>query len=308
VNNVNIITISSDLGAGRKGAKLGPAEIVKILKNSKHILANVPVLEVFSEFDEDTHKCETAKNLESILTLQQNVLSTIQQALKNNIFPLILSGDHSNGAGVIAAVKDFYPDKTIGVIWIDAHADLHSPYTTPSGNLHGMPLAASLAITNIERQINTVSKKEEELWQKLIKLGSKQISPKISPENLVFIALRDCEEQEVAIINDLNIKHFNPQQIATLGIDKVAEQTLNHLNKCDLIIVSFDADSLDPAISSGTGTPVVNGLSINDATYLLKQFITIKNIAAFELTEVNPLLDRINPMEEVAANLLISVF
>lgn len=307
MNNVNIITIASDLGAGRKGAKLGPSEIVKILQKTNHHLANAPVLEVVSNYEEDPQKYQSAKNLEGILALQQQVVSNIQQVIQNNGFPLILSGDHSNGSGVIAAIKDFYPDKTIGVIWIDAHADLHSPYTTPSGNVHGMPLAASLAIANNQKQINAIGKKEEDLWQKLEKLGSKKISPKIFPENLVFIALRDCEEQETSIIHELNIKNFIPEQIAVLGIERVAEETLNHLNNCDLIIVSFDVDSLDPAISSGTGTPVVNGLSIKDATYLLKHFVAAKKIAAFELTEVNPLLDRNNPMEEVAANLLTSV-
>lgn len=308
VNNVNIITIESDLGAGRKGAKLGPPEIVKLLKNSNHALSNAPVFTIKSDFEEDNQKYTLAKNLDGILAVQQQVIEQIQNVLQNQQFPLIFSGDHSNGAGVIAAIKDFYPEKTLGVIWVDAHADLHSPLTTPSGNVHGMPLAASLAVRYNRKQVNTPGKKEEELWQKLEKLGSNQISPKILPENLVFIALRDCEEEEVTVINELNIKQFTPQQIADLGIEKVATETLQHLGHCDLIMVSFDVDSLDPTISSGTGTPVVNGLSLNNAITLLKHFKAEKKLVAFELTEVNPLLDRNNPMEEVATNLLTQVF
>jgi len=308
VINVNIVTVESDLGAGKKGAKLGPSEILKHIQLYNHALSKAPVYPVEIITSEDSNKLPLAKNLDSILPLQQQVIVNIQQILKNNAFPLILSGDHSTGAGVIAAIKDFYPQKNLGVIWIDAHADLHNPHTTPSGNVHGMPLAASLAIRHQQNTKNKPAKKEEELWLEFEKLGSNKITPKILPQNLVFIALRDFEQEEIDIINQLQIKYYTPQHIAQNSIKQVATETLDYLNTCDIILVSFDVDSMDPSVSSGTGTAVVNGLQFNQAADLLHLLTKSNKLVALEITEVNPLLDRVNPMEEVTAKLLTRVF
>lgn len=308
MNNVKILTIESDFGAGIKGAKHGPSKLLSILKNTNHFLAKLPVETVGSDNIEEDNKFVFAKNINSVLEIQMEAVTKIQQILSDNSFPLVISGDHSNGMAAISAIKDLYQDKTIGVIWVDAHADLHSPFTTPSGNMHGMPLAACLGVENLNEGHNKPSKKEIEFWQKLERLGSNKITPKILPENLVIIELRDFEEEEISLINQLNIKYYTPKDRENIGVKTIAQQTLDYLKHCDYILVSFDVDSLDPSISHGTGTPVVNGLSVNQAVELLSAFKNSEKLIAFEMTEINPLLDRNNPMEEVACKILTSVF
>jgi arginase len=139
-------------------------------------------------------------------------------------------------------------------------------------------------------------------------LGSKKISPKILPSDLVFIDLRDTEEDEDIILENKNISFYTPQKRTEIGIEQILEKTLEQLSHCDFIYVSFDVDSLDPNISIGTGTPVPNGMSENESVYLLKSLINHPKTVAFEITEINPLLDRENPMEEVVVRILEKVF
>jgi len=160
----------------------------------------------------------------------------------------------------------------------------------------------------LDDEDNEVSEKEIKLWQQLLTLGDKKITPKILPEDLVFIDLRDFEEEEELIISNMGIKYFTPETRASIGIEAILSQTLAHLISCDLIYVSFDVDSLDPEISIGTGTPVPNGLSIDEATFILSSLLKNEKIVGLEFTEINPLLDRDKPMELVAASLINKIF
>ncbi len=302
-----VITIESDFGAGKKGAKFGPQAVLKQLSLLNNILfQNANVIRVQADDLESGLAHPFSKNIEAIYEVQQRALKIIEGVLLDNKFPFVLSGDHSNGAAVVSAIKNHYDDKKLGVIWIDAHADLHSPFTTPSGNMHGMPLAVSLGVADDDND-NDVDEKDISLWQQLLHLGSKKISPKILAQDLVFIDLRDFEEEEETLIKNLGIKYFTPKTRKEIGIENILSQTLNHLASCDIIYVSFDVDSLDPEISIGTGTPVANGLSIDEAQYLLRNLLNNEKLVGFEITEVNPLLDRDKPMEIVAAKLLNSV-
>lgn len=308
MKNVKIITVESDFGAGTRGAKLGPRAFLKsINKLNPSLFENTQVDTVNTSDLEPNEEPETAKNIEIIITIENRIIDLVQKALEANEFPLIISGDHSNGLGGISGLKNHYPDKTIGVIWIDAHADLHSPYTSPSGNIHGMPLAAALGIGSKKDNKFYLTDEVTEKWNHLIKLGDKKISPKILPENLVFVDIRDLEPEEVTIISDLSIKSFTPHDIKNLGLTEIAKQTLEHLENCDYLYLSFDVDSLDPAVSYGTGTPVPAGLQIDEAIQLLKMFLVQPRLKVFEITEINPLLDRNNPMEEVAAEIIEKV-
>jgi len=307
---LKVITIESDFGAGKKGAKLGPQATLKQLQIlGNQTFCNSEVIRVQADGLETENLPPFSKNIESIFDVHQRALLAVESVLAENKFPFVISGDHSNGAAVISAIKNFYHDKKLGVIWIDAHADLHSPFTTPSGNMHGMPLAVNLGVDDgLDGDDNEVSEKEIKLWQQLLALGSKKITPKIFPEDLVFIDLRDFEEEEELIINNMGIKYFTPETRKSIGIEAILLQTLEHLNSCDLIYVSFDVDSLDPEISIGTGTPVPDGLSLSEAGFLLTSFLENKKIIGLEFTEINPLLDRDKPMELVAANLINQIF
>lgn len=307
---LTVLTIESDFGAGKKGAKLGPQATLKqleVLNNSK--FKKSTKIRVESKNLESENLPPFSKNIDSIIDIHQRAIFEIENVLEKGNFPFIISGDHSNGSAIISGIKNYYPDKKLGVVWIDAHADIHSPFTTPSGNMHGMPLAVTLGVSHgTNDDDNVVDEKEIKLWQQLLTLGDKKITPKILPQDLVFIDLRDFEDEEEAIIKKMGIKYFTPKIRKEIGIPEVLKQTTEHLASCDLIYVSFDVDSLDPEISIGTGTPVPNGLSIADAEFLLSSLLKNEKLVGLEFTEINPLLDRDKPMEVVAANLINTIF
>jgi arginase len=304
-----LITVESDFGAGRSGAALGPQAVLHELRET-----NFPGvdLEDYIRLAPDTAPATSespfSKNIENIRNFQEKIVVNVQDILRTNRVPFVLSGDHSSANAVISGIKDYHANARIGVIWVDAHADLHSPYTTPSGNVHGMPIAALMGDDHREMARNQPQEITKTLWEVLKKLGRKRISPKIESRDLVFIALRSTEMEEERIISKEGIKTFRPADIKTLGIAQVAAKTLEHLRNCQYLYVSFDVDSLDPSLSVGTGTPVENGLSLDEATHLLKTFTAEKKLVGFEVTEVNPILDIKSPMEKVVCELLQRVF
>ncbi|MCC6684544.1 MAG: arginase family protein [Bacteroidia bacterium] len=156
----------------------------------------------------------------------------------------------------------------------------------------------SLGINNDEDKINNPSQFELDAWEQLKRAGSKKICPKINPEDLLFIDLRDLEKQEWDVIQRLGIKYFTPPKRKQLGIASVVEEAMQYFAHHDLVYVSFDVDSMDVNVSKGTGTPVPGGLSVDDAMYIWKHLFTWEKTVAFEVTEINPLLDRENQMAE----------
>lgn len=244
-----------------------------------------------------------AKRIKGIYTLNERLAIELQKTIvKENSIPIVLAGDHSSAIGTIAGLKMAYPNKRLGVIWIDAHADIHSPYTTPSGNMHGMPIACSLGEDNKERQINKLDDETSEYWEKLKSLGG--ICPKINYEDLVYIALRDFEAPEDYLIKKNKVRVFNLQEIRKKAVERVAIESLNYLDACDMIYVSFDVDSMDSRISSGTGTPVPNGITEKEAGNLIYYIMRSKKIVCFEMVEINPTLDKENLMAENAFEIL----
>lgn len=308
MKNVKIITIESDFGAGTKGAKLGPQAMLKHLPHQ--IFPNSEITQVkiedFKEEEKDVYA--KAHHINSILNIQKNAIDCIQKNHKDGYISFIASGDHSNGLAAISAYKDLYPSNDLGVIWIDAHADLHTPYTSPSGNIHGMPLGAALGLEKNASNKIEIDRETQIKWKQLIQLGKNKISPKISPNNLVFIDIRDLEPEEVNIIQEHKILHFTPDDRKNLSIQSIISKSITHLSHCQHIYISFDVDSLDPHFSAGTGTPVHGGLSVDEAKELIHAFWNLPNVFAFEITEINPLLDRLNPMEEVAAKIICDSF
>ena len=231
----------------------------------------------------------------------------MKQALRSNCFPLVLAGDHSTSAGTVAGIRMAYSSSRhkIGIIWIDAHADLHSPYTTPSGNMHGMGMAASLGEDNYANRMNKPDKPTLELWNRLKKTGN--ICPKVTYRDIVFISVRDVESEETFLLKKNKVRMFSTAEVKRNGVERIARDALFHLNHCTHIYVSFDVDSMDSSISKGTGTPVRNGLTEKEAGSLLVRLVQNEKVCCFEIAEVNPTLDRENLMAENTFEILNKV-
>ena len=305
MKNIKLIEVPSEIGAGTRGASLG-IDAIKIaaldfmsnffvhfpsekIQTENHILFE-PILSPY------------AKRIKGICTMYERVSKSVMNTIKSNFFPVVLSGDHSTSGATIAGIKMARPEARIGVIWIDAHADLHTPYTTPSGNMHGMALATALAEDNAETGTHELDKETEKYWGHLQNLGN--ISPKILGEDIVFISLRDYERQEKALLDKHGMKVITTNEVRRKGPENVVRSVIRYLSDCTDIYVSFDVDSLDSSISKGTGTPVSNGLREREAEDLISKFMQNRKICCFEITEVNPTLDKENLMAEIAFNIL----
>ncbi len=308
MKNIKIIENNSELGAGTRGASLG-IEAIKLASlklNSNFFYGKITEKVVtHNELLFAPNKYKYAKRIDGIARVYQNHSAKIKKLYDGNPM-IILGADHSVGGATVAGLKLANPDKTIGVIWIDAHGDLHSPYTSPSGNIHGMPLAIALGEDNKECAVNSIDKETEYYWNLLKEIGG--ICPKIHPENLIFFGVRDTEPQEDELINRLNIKNFKVEECRQKGLENCVQEALTMLNDCDLIHVSFDVDSMDTSISVGTGTPVPGGFYLEEAKNLITKLIQHPKINTFELVEVNPLLDTNNKMAEVAFEIVETVY
>jgi len=305
MRNIKLIEVKSEIGAGTRGASLG-VDAIKIaaLDYMSSFFVNFPsqIVETENRLLYEPIESPYAKRIKGINTMYERVSEAVSSTIKSGVFPIVLAGDHSTAGGTIAGLKMAKPKQELGVIWVDAHADLHTPYTTPSGNMHGMPLATALAEDNIENQMHHPDEQTIKYWDSLKKIG--KVHPKIKPENIVYIALRDYEKEEEAIIKQNNIKVITVAEIRKKGVMHAVRQTLLHLSNCDQIYLSFDVDSLDSAISRGTGTPVINGLKEREAEDLVATLMQNHKICCLEITEVNPTLDKENLMAEIAFNIL----
>lgn len=306
MKNIKLIEVKSEIGAGTRGASLG-IDAIKIAALDfgssyfrKHKTVEVPN-ENQQLMEPIVH--EYAKRIKGVLTVCERVAKEVAKSFKEpDTFPIVLAGDHSTAIGTVAGIKMAYPDKRIGVIWIDAHADLHSPYTTLSGNIHGMTLAALLGDDNMENAMNKPDEETAEYWKKLKNIGG--TGPKVNYSDLVFIALRDMESQEEHIIKKNKIRVINLTEIRRKAVERVAFESLNYLDQCDIIYISFDVDSMDSSISKGTGTPVPSGITEKEAGNLIYYLLRSRKVCCFEMVEINPTLDRENLMAENAFEIL----
>ena len=305
MKNIKLIEVPSEIGAGTRGASMG-IDAVKIaaLDFMSNFFVNFPSekIEVENGLLFEPIKSPYAKRIQGMVGLYDRISKTVCDSIKNNFFPVVLSGDHSNAGGTIAGIKMAKPKSKLGVIWIDAHADLHTPYTTPSGNMHGMPLSTAIAEDNIECKVHEVDEKTARLWDQLKATG--KIGQKVLPEDVVFISLRDYEKEEKFLIEKYGMKVITTSDVRRNGAENVSRKVLRHLSDCTDIYVSFDVDSLDSSISKGTGTPVSNGLKERETEDLISKFMQNRKICCFEITEVNPTLDKENLMAEIAFNIL----
>ena len=305
MNNIKLIEVPSEIGAGTRGASLG-IDAIKIagLDFMSNFFVHFPSERIESENNLLFEPIQSpyAKRIHGVLNMYERISKSVCDCMKNNFFPVVLSGDHSNAGGTIAGIKMAKPKSKLGVIWIDAHADLHTPYTTPSGNMHGMPIATAIAEDNIECKVHEVDEKTVKIWNQLKTIG--KINQKVLPEDVVFISLRDFEKEEKFLIEKHGIKVIPTSDVRRNGAENVSRKVLRYLSDCTDIYVSFDVDSLDSSISRGTGTPVGNGLREREAEDLISKFMQNRKVCCFEITEVNPTLDKENLMAEIAFNIL----
>jgi len=307
---IKLIKNRSDIGAGTRGSDMGidAIEIAAINKGSDYF-NTFPFVDVktHNESIYDKDRNTFAKRIGQVLQQCTRLAKSVQETLSEGCFPLVFSGDHSSALGTISGIKTAYPDKNLGVIWIDAHADLHSPYTSPSGNIHGMPLAAALANDNKDCQINQVLGETLSYWDGLKVIGT--VQPKLKPEHLVYFGLRDTEEAEDHLMSQLGIKNYKVEEVRFRGLDACIAEALAKLATCELIYISFDVDSMDcDLISSGTGTPVPKGFDQYEIIAMIKAILASKKVVCLEIAEVNPLLDnKGNRMAETAFEVLEAI-
>ena len=306
MKNIKLIEVKSEIGVGTRGASLG-VDAIKIaaLDFGSSYFRRYQSVEIPNEnkllLEPVIH--DYAKRIKGVYTMNERICKEIESTIHNNEFPIVLAGDHSTAAGTIAGIKSAIGTKRLGAIWIDAHSDMHSPYTTPSGNMHGMPLAMVLGEDNKEQKINNPDTETIEYWEKLKQLGGH--CPKINYSDLVLISVRDTEPQEDYLIRKNNVRIFSVDEIRRKGVERVAIEALNLLDKCDVIYVSFDVDCMDSSISKGTGTPVPNGITEKEAGNLIYYILRSKKIGCFEVVEINPTLDKENLMAENAFEILL---
>lgn len=305
--NIKLLKNRSDIGAGTRGSDLGidALEIAAINQDNdffhRHLFQDI-VTHNETIYQKNTNSF--AKRIEHVAEQCNRVCDAVSTALLQHYFPVVLSGDHSSALGTISGIKKAHPNKKLGVVWIDAHADIHSPYTSPSGNIHGMPLAAALSFDHKHLQVNEISEDTIHYWNVLKNIGT--TDPKLKPENLVYFGLRDFEPAEKQVIEEASISNYTVEQLRENGLQNILAAIIKKFEDVDEIYISFDVDSMDcDQISYGTGTPVKSGFLPDEINQILEQLFFTKKVVCLEIAEINPLLDnKGNKMAETAFQIL----
>ncbi|BBK27604.1 MULTISPECIES: arginase [Staphylococcus] len=295
MKNIHIIGAPSTFGQRKLGVNFGPdalryAGLVERLKNIGHSVEDkgniaVPAVDV----EKFKGKQEGLRNLNEIIEVSENLSNAVSSSIKNQAFPLIIGGDHSIAIGSISGVSQHY--ENLGIIWYDAHGDLNIPEESPSGNIHGMPLRVLLG--DGDKQLVNIS----------------GYAPKVKPENIVLIGMRDLDVGERDFIRENNIKTYTMADIDRNGIKQVMEESVSYLkDKTDGIHLSLDVDALDPVETPGTGTKVLGGLTYRESHFALEMLHNTNLITSMDVVEVNPLIDQNNHTAEQAVCLMGSFF
>lgn len=295
----------SELGAGTRGASLGPEAIRAAARaQNSTLFSEYPVYTLPNRNDllDRPTNFPYAKRIDGVLQIFEGIKTQLKEAIDSGMFPLIIAGDHSSAGGTMAGLKLAYPGKRLGVLWIDAHADLHSPYTTPSGNIHGMPIATALGVDQSDLQKNNLDLTTMQYWNQLK-------SHSVKPADLIYIGVRDVEEEEIHAMKQLNLRNYTVKELRDRGLQMCIDEISEKLQACDIVYVSFDVDSMDPSETSyGTGTPVPMGISFDEAKTILTSMSKLSNLACMEIVEVNPCLDNEkNKMAERSFELINSL-
>ncbi|WP_102336444.1 arginase [Salimicrobium jeotgali] len=293
---LSIIGVPMDLGQNRRGVDMGPsairyAGVIERLEQLKYDIEDLGDLVISkpSEETEETSEKENLRNLKEVREGNVALAQKVDDIVQEGRFPLVLGGDHSIAMGTLAGISKHYGN--LGVIWYDAHTDLNSGETSPSGNIHGMPLAASIGIGN----------------ESLTDIHGYQ--PKLKPENIVVIGARSVDEGERELIREKGIKVFSMHEVDRLGMSQVMQDALDYLEtrKVDGVHLSLDLDSLDPEEAPGVGTPVMGGFSYRESHLAMEMLHDSERITSAEFVEVNPILDEKNKTASMAVGLMGSL-
>ncbi|CAG7604768.1 Arginase [Paenibacillus solanacearum] len=314
---LNVISVPFDLGAGLRGASLGPeaiiqAGLVRRLRQIGHVVeatatvhtpqppvrrhktpspaagqpAGGPAADPAS--DAPAPADSRLKHLDEVTAINRELAHHVAASAAGGRFPLVLGGDHSLAIGTISGLAQTH--RRLGVLWFDAHSDLNTADTSPSGNLHGMSLSALLGKGH----------------ERLTRLGG--AAPKVRPEHVVMIGLRDLDPGEKALIAAEGIHCFTMHDIDKLGMAQVIEEAIRIVSRdTDGVHVSFDIDSVDPAEAPGTGTPVRGGLSYREAHLALELLAEARIVTSAEFVEVNPALESDGRTAKLAVDLICSL-
>lgn len=293
MKKLSIIGMPMDLGQMRRGVDMGPSAIryaginerLRPLFDDVHDLGDIPIGRPEVVVDKESN----LRNLDLVAEKNTLLAEKVDEVIQAGSFPLVLGGDHSIAIGTLAGVAKHY--KNLGVIWYDAHGDLNTAETSPSGNIHGMPLAVSIGLGH----------------PLLTDIGG--YTPKVKPEHIVIIGARSLDEGEKILIQEKGIKVFTMHEIDRLGMAKVMEETIAYLkDKTDGVHLSLDLDGLDPMDAPGVGTPVMGGISYRESHLAMEMLEESGLITSAEFVEVNPILDEKNKTAQAAVALMGSLF
>lgn len=290
--NISVIGVPMDLGQSRRGVDMGPSAVryagmIERLENLDYIIKDLGDIQIPHQQEENPN--EELHNLRRVAAANEELAHAVDKEVSEGAFPLILGGDHSISVGSIAGIAKHY--ENLGVIWYDAHGDLNSADTSPSGNIHGMSLAVNLGIGHPSLT------------------GILGDEPKVKPENVVIIGARCLDEGERELIKERGIKVFTMHDIDREGMPKIMEQAISYLKeRTDGVHLSLDLDGLDPTEAPGVGTPVFGGLTYRESHVAMELLAQSKCITSAEFVEVNPILDDKNKTAEVAVGLMGSLF
>ncbi|WP_404406831.1 arginase [Jeotgalibacillus malaysiensis] len=291
--NISVIGVPMDLGQMRRGVDMGPSAIryaglLERLEAIGHTVTDLGDIQI--DQPERVHTADTnLRNLDAVVKGSTALADQVKKVKTDGDFPLILGGDHSIAIGSLAGISSNY--ENLGVIWYDAHGDLNTGDTSPSGNIHGMPLAVSLGIGH------------EDL------VNIHDYTPKVKPENIVIIGARSLDEGERELIKEKGIRVYTMHEVDRMGMTKVMEESIEYLkDRTDGVHLSLDLDGLDPNDAPGVGTPVIGGISYRESHLAMEMLAEADILTSAEFVEVNPILDEKNKTATVAVALVGSLF
>jgi arginase len=292
MKKISIIGVPMDLGQTRRGVDMGPsairyAGVVERLENLNYEVEDIGDIEI-GRAERIPNSESNLKNLKAVAEGSEKLAAVVDKVIQNGAFPLVLGGDHSIAIGTLAGVGKHF--KNLGVIWYDAHGDLNTADTSPSGNIHGMPLAASMGLGH-----PTLT-------------GIAGYNPKVKAENIIIIGARSLDEGEKELIREKGIKVYSMHEIDRLGMTRVMEETIAYFKEnTDGVHLSLDLDGLDPHDAPGVGTPVIGGISYRESHLAMEMLAEAEIITSAEFVEVNPILDEKNKTATVAVALMGSL-
>ncbi len=288
-SSIRVIGVPMDLGQSRRGVDMGPSALryaglshrLRKLGHTVEDIGNIPV-----PVRDTLPEAGGMSFLPAVLKACELIYEQGQKAIAEGCIPLFIGGDHSIAVGTVGGVTHNAPS---GLLWIDAHGDFNTPESSPSGNIHGMPLAALMGLGTPE----------------LVNLG--RPGPKLKSSDVVLISSRDLDAPERVLLKQSRIGVYSMREIDERGIATVIREALARLQHLPRLHVSLDMDCLDPMDAPGVGTPVTGGLTYREAHVLMEILADAGCVGSIDVVEINPILDERNRTAEIAAELLASL-